>query len=73
MTGDELKALRQRWGMTQEKFARVLEIPDRCRVSDLELGKRKIKPWLEKMIRLITPAMERARKRGMAGDDQKLS
>jgi len=52
MTGTEMRAIREAWGMTQAQFARAMGLGARTRVSEMEAGKRRIRGPLVKLIRL---------------------
>jgi len=68
MSAEEIRAIRARWGMTQDQFAHALGISDRSRVSDMENGRRKVRPTLEKLIRATDAAREIVEE--VRGDDE---
>lgn len=62
MTGQEMRAVRKRWRMTQEEFAAKLGIGDRAHVSHMETGARKVRATLEMLILATPPPPEPIRK-----------
>lgn len=61
MSGEEMRAIRSGWGMTQDAFAKAMGISSRERVSDMELEKRPIRITLARLIRLTDRAIKGSR------------
>jgi len=49
MSGEELRTLREAWGLTQAEFARLLGYSVHT-ISDIERGKKKVTNMLEKHV-----------------------
>ena len=49
MTGDELRALREEWGMSQRELATLLDYHQQT-ISEMERGKKAVPQMLEKYL-----------------------